>query len=61
MLRKITIERREDGRFVMLREHEEGGDRWVCDDLLHAFDIVSKGYRPDGSFRETERYDLAQT
>ena len=50
-LRKLTIERRADGSWDMLRELDETGDRWVCDDLMHAFDVVLAAFRQDGTIR----------
>lgn len=51
-LQRINIELQPDGRFRMLREFTSGtGDLWYCDDLLDAFEVISAGFRPDGSMR----------
>lgn len=50
-LRKVTIEFRPDGRWDMVREMGETGDRWVCDDLYEAHEIVMAAFRPDGTPR----------
>lgn len=50
MLRRIVIERTRTG-WQLVREMEETSDRWQVDDLLEAFEIVSKGFRPDGTLR----------
>jgi hypothetical protein len=55
MLLRVVIERREDGRWDVLRERAENGDRFVCDDLLEASDVVLMAYRPDGMPRRWPR------
>lgn len=51
LLRRVTIELRPDGRWDLTREMAETGDRFVCDDLLDATDIVMRAFRPDGTPR----------
>lgn len=53
-LRRVTIERKGNG-WELVREMAETADRWACDDLLEAFEIVSKGFRPDGTLRVSQR------
>lgn len=50
-LRRVIIERRDDGTFLVTRERDATGERMVCEDLLDVFAWVSLGYRPDGSAR----------
>lgn len=55
MLQRVTFERRPDGRWDVVREREENGERLVADDLLHALDAVLVSYRPDGTPRTDMR------
>lgn len=53
-LRRVTIERK-GGGWELVREMAETADRWEVDDLLEAFEIVNKGFRPDGTLRVSQR------
>lgn len=59
VLRRVVIERTADG-WSMVREMGETGDRWTCDDLLEATEILHKGFRPDGTLRVTQRQGTEQ-
>lgn len=58
-LRRVTVERRMDGCWEMVRELEATGDRWTCDDLLEAFEIVNAAFRPDGTLRSVLQTPVA--
>lgn len=47
-LARITIEKRGDGRWEVLRAHIGGADRWIAADLIEAFAIIRAAYMPDG-------------
>lgn len=50
-LRRVTIELQPDGTWMLTREHASNGERFECDDLMEAFDVVLAAYRPDGTPR----------
>lgn len=54
-LRRVTIERQDRGGWKLLRERDETGETFHCDDLHDAFDCVLDAYRPDGTPRGAPR------
>jgi hypothetical protein len=51
----VTIERQADGRWMLTRERAENGERFDCDDLIHAFATVRAAYLPNGEPRGVGR------
>jgi hypothetical protein len=51
LLRRVTIERLDNGGWKLVRERDDNGETFHVDDLLDAFDTVSAAYRPDGTPR----------
>lgn len=52
VLRRVTIERLPDGRWMLTRERTENGERFDCDDLIHAFAVVRAAYLANGEPRK---------
>jgi hypothetical protein len=48
LLRRVTIERLDDGRWKLVRERDENGETFMCEDLVEAFQTVRAAYAPDG-------------
>jgi hypothetical protein len=44
----VTIERLDDGCWKLVRERDENGETFVCEDLVEAFQTVRAAYAPDG-------------
>lgn len=50
-LRRVVIERQDDGRWSLLRERDGSGEKFVVGDLREGFEVVLAAYRPDGTPR----------
>jgi hypothetical protein len=48
----VVVERLPNGRWKLVRERDESGETFVCDDLLECWETVDAAYRPDGTPRE---------
>jgi hypothetical protein len=47
----VLIERLESGRWMLTRERDENGERFDCDDLVHAFSFIRAAYLANGEPR----------
>lgn len=50
-LRRFTFDLREDERWDVVRERSENAERFVCDDIDEAFDVVLAAYDVKGQPR----------
>ncbi len=51
LLRRVTIERLDDGRWKLVRERDENGETFMCSDLIEAFQTVRAAYLANGEAR----------
>lgn len=60
-LKRFTAEKQPDGMWKLVRERDDGGETFRCDDLHEVLETVLAAYYPDGTPRPWPRSTVRQS